>query len=57
MNIFDISPQIVGFEEFGPEPSLKEMVAYYYKQEGFLAPECVRHTEEYFEQLMSQWEE
>lgn len=56
MNIFDIEPQIGGFEEFGPEPSLREIVYGYYKREGFSGIECVKNSEEYFEQLISQWE-
>ena len=56
MDLFDIEPQIVGFEEYGPEPSLREMVYGYYKREGFTGIECVKNSDEYFEQLMSQLE-
>lgn len=50
--LLDIQPQLKGYEEYGPEPSLRELVYQFY-EENYPAEAAV-FSQQYFERLFQQ---
>lgn len=55
IELLDISPQIPAYKEYGPEPTLRQLVRYYYA--GYVPSEnlgerCKQYEEAYVEALL-----
>ena len=55
-DIFEIKPQLPGYEKSGPEPDLREIVFKYYNK-YFTYEKSIKLTEEYIAQLIKQYKE
>ena len=51
--MLDIHPELTGFEDYGPEPSLRELVYKYYATH-FTHEESLGFTRQYFAELFQQ---
>jgi hypothetical protein len=54
--MFDIEPQLPGYEDYGPEPSLRKIIYIRYRQ-YFNKEESLSLTNKYIIQLMKQYQE
>ena len=55
-DLFDIQPQLLGYEKYGAEPDLRELIFKYYN-EHFIYEDSLEITEQYIGQLLKQYKE
>ena len=55
-DLFDIKPRLEGYERFGAEPELRELIFQYYKK-YFTYDESLELMEKYIGQLIKQYKE